>query len=75
MSEIPTKWAVVEFGWGEGKKHIYSLSNWDVGYYPTEEHARAAAKEMIADGEAKMMAVMEVKALLVPKAIDFTETV
>ena len=75
MSEIPTKWAIIEFGWGEGKKHIYSMNEWELGYYHTEEQARAAAKEMIAGGEAKMMAVMEVKALLVPKPVDFTEMV
>ena len=73
MSEIPTKWAIVEFDWGEGRKHIYSLEKWDIGYYKTEEEARHAAKLMIQDGEARMMAVLEVKALLVPKAVEFTE--
>ena len=72
-TEIPTKWAIVEFGWGSGKKHIYSLEQWEIGYYHTEEQARAAAKEMIQDGDAKMMAVLEVKALLVTKPVDFTE--
>ena len=74
-SEIPTKWAIVEFDWGEGKKHIYSLEKWEVGYYRTEEDARAAAKALIQQGDAKMMAVLEVKALLVPKPVDFTEMV
>lgn len=73
MTEIPTKWAIVEFGWGAAKKHIYSLEKWEIGYYDTEEKARAAAKDMIQSGEARMMAVLEVKALLVPKPVDFTE--
>ena len=75
MSEIPTKWAIVEFDWGEGRKHIYSLEKWEIGYYRTEEDARAAAKQMVQDGGAKMMAVLEVKALLVPKAVEFTEAI
>jgi hypothetical protein len=74
VSEIPTKWATVEIGWGEGKKHIYSLNDWEIGYYDTEEKAREAAKEMISSGEANMMAILEVKTILVPKPIEFTET-
>lgn len=73
MSEIPTKWAIVEFDWGSGRGHIYTLEKWELGFYHTEEDARAAAKQMIQDGEAKKMAVLEVKALLVPKPVDFTE--
>jgi hypothetical protein len=74
-SEIPTKWAIVECSWGTGRLHIYSLEKWEIGYYKTESEAREAAKQMIQAGEAKMMAVMEVKALLVPKPVDFTEMV
>lgn len=73
MSEIPTKWAIVEFDWGSGKQHIYSLEKWEIGYYHSEEDARVAAKNMIQEGGAKMMAVLEVKALLVSKAVEFTE--
>lgn len=75
MSAIPTKWAVVEVDWGEGRKHIYSLDKWEIAYYPTEEDARSAAKGMISTGEAKMMAVLEVKTILVPKPVEFTETI
>ena len=75
MSDIPTKWAIIQFDWGSGQKHIYSLSQWEVGYYATEAEARQSAKQMIQAGEAKMMAVLEVKALLVPKPVDFTEMV
>jgi hypothetical protein len=75
MSEIPTKWAIVAFDWGAGKKHIYSLDEWRLTYYPTEESARAAAKSEIQEGTSKMIAILEVKALLVPKAVEFTETV
>lgn len=73
MSKIPTKWAIIEFDWGECKKHIYSLGKWELGYYETEEIARTQAKRMIQDGDAKMMAVLEVKSLLIPKPVDFTE--
>jgi len=75
MSDIPTKWAIVEFDWGEGKRHIYSLDRWRLTYYPTEEAARTAAKNEMQAGTSKMMAVLEVKTLLVPKPVDFTETV
>lgn len=74
-SEIPTKWAVIEVGWGEGRKHIYSLEKWEISYHGTEDAAREAAKEMIRTGESTMMAVMEVKTILVPKPVEFTETV
>jgi hypothetical protein len=73
--EIPTKWAIIEFGWGTGRAHIYSLEKWEIGFYHTEEDARSAAKKMIQDGDAKQIAVLEVKALLVPKPVDFTEMV
>lgn len=73
MSEIPTKWAIVEFDWGAEKKHIYSREKWEIGYYNSEDEARQEAKRMIQNGEAKLMAVLEVKALLVPKAVEFTE--
>lgn len=75
MSEIPTKWAIVQFDWGAEKKHIYSLHQWEIGYYDTEAEARESAKQMIHAGEAKQMAILEVKSLLVPKPIDFTEMV
>jgi hypothetical protein len=75
MSEIPTKWAVIEFDFGEGKEHIYSLDRWEIGYYRTEEAAFDAARRMIQEGEAKKMAVLEVRALLIPKAVEFTKTV
>lgn len=75
MTKIPTKWAIVEFDWGSGKKHIYSLEKWEIGFYDSEDEARKTAKQMIQDGEAKQMAVLEVKTLLVPKAVDFVELV
>lgn len=75
MSEIPTKWAIVEIGWGEGRKHIYSMRDWEIGYYRSEEEARANAKDLISQGEAKMMAILEVKTILVPKPVEFTETI
>lgn len=75
MSEIPTKWAAVEVDWGEGKKHIYSLDRWHLTYCATEEEARALAKDRISSGHSKMMAVLEVKTILVPKPVEFTETV
>ena len=74
-SDIPTKWAIVQFGWGTEMGHIYSLNEWEIGYYKTEEAATATAKQMIQDGEAKMMAVLEVKTLLVPKPVVFMEMV
>lgn len=73
MSQIPTKWATVAAGWGAGNAHIYSLSENDVSYHQSEGAARAAALDMIRDGE-KMVAIMEVKALFVP-ATEATEIV
>lgn len=39
MSEIPTKWAIVEFGWGFERRHIYTMKRWDIGFYQSEEEA------------------------------------
>lgn len=71
MSKIPTRWATVEAGWGSGNAHIYSLNESDVSYHKTEAGAREEAMTMLRDG-VKMVAIMEIKALLVP-AIEATE--
>lgn len=73
MSKIPTKWAIIEAGWGSQNAHIYSTSEHEISYHKTEAEARKEAMELLRDGS-RMVAIMEVKALLVP-AIEATEIV
>lgn len=73
MSKIPTKWAIIEAGWGSNNAHIYSMSDSEISYYKTEADARKEAMDLLRGGS-KMVALMEIKVLLVP-AIEATEIV
>lgn len=61
---IPTKWATIEVGWGSDKAHLYSTSDMvEIEYHKTEEAARKKVATLIRDGEAKMVAIMEIKSI------------
>lgn len=70
MSEIPTKWFVAEVAWGEGKRHLYLVDNEAIEVCKTEAGARKEAEEWIRNGS-KMVALLEIKTLLVPKPVEY----
>jgi len=72
--KIPTKFVTVECNFGSGKKHLYStdVMTRNLQYHPDEASARKAAGDLIREGT-KMVALMEVKTLLVAKPVEFDE--
>jgi len=71
MTKIPSKFATIELAYGSGGKHLYSVSDQEIAYFPDEATARADIKERIVNGE-KMVALMEIKGLFV-RSTDYEE--
>ncbi len=67
---LPSRWATVDASWGERKKHLCCLDGESFDFHATEADAVKAAEQSIRDG-AGMVAIMEVKQLLVAKPVEY----
>ena len=72
MSTLPSKWAVCDAAWGEGKKHLYCPDRESLEFYSSQDEALAEAETAIQEGS-KMVMVMEIKSLFVAKPIAYDE--
>lgn len=68
--EFPSKWATVDVSWSEGKKHLCSRDAESFEFHKDETEAIKAAEKSIRDGGG-MVAVLEVRKLLVAKPIEY----
>ena len=69
---LPSKWAIFDIAWGEERKHLCCPDTESLEFYATEREAREAAQSEI-EGGAKMVAVLEIKALFAAKAVEYEE--
>lgn len=73
---VPTKWAVVEVRWGEGKKHLYCPDRESFRFYREHDEALNAARTAIEDDDMGMVAILKVTSVfersrnIVPVEVD-----
>jgi len=69
-SKIPTRWLVIDADWGEGKKQIYCSDGGNLSFHGKYEDAKKDAEGRVREGE-KLVAIAEVKTLLVAKPVEY----
>jgi hypothetical protein len=70
MGELPSKWAICDAAWGEGKKHLYCPDHESLEFFATEGEAQKEADLAIQEGS-KMVMVLEVKSLFLAKSVAY----
>ena len=70
--EIPSKWAVMEVGYGEGKKFLYHTMEHDgPNFFATEKEAQEWAQDHCRFNQKAMVVVVKIERMVKAKPVEF----